>query len=112
MDHNAKSRIRSGPALAVLFLVGFVVGYPLSVGPAALIYRVAGEPPLLDSLFQTIYGPLEILPKPVQTSTGGPPPVPQSRRPNHASITRARRADRGVELRSVSAVVSVGVRYW
>jgi hypothetical protein len=63
MTRDSSNRIRSGPALAVV--LGLVVSYPLSVGPAALLSDIAGNPPFLESFFEAIYGPLGDLPVPI-----------------------------------------------
>jgi len=65
MLRNAGRRIQSGPSLVAVLLLGAVVGYPLSAGPAALLCDVAGKPPFLESSFEAIYGPLGDLPAPI-----------------------------------------------
>jgi hypothetical protein len=65
MSRNADRRIRSGPALAILFLMGLLIGYPLSAGPVSFLYRVSGEPSFVEPALEAIYGPLGALPKPI-----------------------------------------------
>ena len=65
MNPNVKSRIRSGPAIIILLLIGLLVGYPLSAGPVTLLYRVSGEPSFLEPLLDAVYGPLGDLAKPM-----------------------------------------------
>lgn len=63
MSRNADRRIRSGPALAVVLLLGLVVGYPLGVGPAVMVHRRIKPSPLAD-VIEKFYAPLEALPEP------------------------------------------------
>jgi hypothetical protein len=68
MIRNADRRTRSGPALALLLLLGLLVGYPLSAGPVCLLYvlcNASDEPLLLDPALEAIYGPLGALPDPI-----------------------------------------------
>jgi hypothetical protein len=50
----------------LLVSLGLLFGYPLSAGPAVLLYFLAGEPPILEALLETVYRPLEALPEPIE----------------------------------------------
>lgn len=56
---------RWGPAIAVL-LVAVILPllYPLSVGPAVLLFESAGRPQPLERLLDAVYDPLESVPEP------------------------------------------------
>lgn len=52
--------------MAAVLLLGFLVGYPLSVGPSIFQWRASGRSDRVRRLLVLIYAPLEFLPKPVQ----------------------------------------------
>lgn len=63
MKSNADGRTRSGPAIAVAITFALLIGYPLSIGPAAMLYRLADEPEFLGSAIDVVYNPLALLPE-------------------------------------------------
>jgi hypothetical protein len=63
MIRNTDRRIRSGPALAVVLLLGLLVGYPLSVGPAVMLHRRIKPSPWAN-VIEKFYAPLDAIPKP------------------------------------------------
>jgi hypothetical protein len=65
MKRSQEKNARSSPALVAILLVGLIVGYPLSAGPAVFVLNCLGEPPLAESMLEAIYSPLGRLPKPI-----------------------------------------------
>lgn len=53
---------KSGP-IAIGLLIALLICYPISVGPAFMIYRLSGEPEALGSAMDMFYGPLGFLPE-------------------------------------------------
>ena len=66
MTREPRNSIRSGPALALLLLLGLIVAYPLSTGPASLYFRLSGETDATSRVFTKFYAPLQVLPDPAQ----------------------------------------------
>jgi len=60
-------RVRWMPATG-LFASVLLIGYPLSAGPAMLLYSAAGEPQYLEPVLEAVYGPLGALPEPIRKS--------------------------------------------
>ena len=65
MKRSEEKTARLSPALTAILLVGLIVGYPLSAGPAVFILDCLGEPPLGESMMEAIYSPLDRLPTPI-----------------------------------------------
>ena len=65
MKSNPEKRHRSGPAIAAVSTLALAFGYPLSIGPAMMVYRLAEEPEALGTAIDAIYSPLGFLPEPV-----------------------------------------------
>ncbi|HEV7226629.1 MAG TPA: hypothetical protein VGN42_28235 [Pirellulales bacterium] len=63
MNRNPDRRTRSGPVIAAALLLALAVGYPLSIGPMAMIYGMTGQPELIGSAIDVAYAPLGLLPK-------------------------------------------------
>jgi hypothetical protein len=65
MKNNPDRRTRSGPAIALALTFALLIGYPLSIGPAAMLYRLTDEPEFLGSAIDIVYRPLALLPEPL-----------------------------------------------
>jgi hypothetical protein len=63
MSRNAVRRTRFGPTLALQFLLGLMVGYPLSIVPVAMVYGMTGQSELIGSTMDVLYAPLGLLPE-------------------------------------------------
>jgi hypothetical protein len=63
MNRNPDRRTRSGPVIVVVLLLVLAAGYPLSIGPMAMIYGMAGQPEWIGSAIDVAYSPLGLLPE-------------------------------------------------
>jgi hypothetical protein len=63
MDSNHERSLRSGPVIVVAMSIALLVGYPLSIGPVAMLYTLTGEPEAFGLAFEVVYGPLGLLPE-------------------------------------------------
>ena len=61
----ADERKKHGWAVAAVLAIGLMVVYPVSIGPAALAFKLAGDPAHVEKAADIFYWPLTLLPDPV-----------------------------------------------
>ena len=61
-----RKTIRSAAAILIAIL-GLLVAYPLSAGPAIATYDAMGEPESVGQFIETAYSPLVDLPEPLHS---------------------------------------------